>query len=234
MKVLFFKILAVCSKSVFCASSNLISIPIAAIYFYKPVYVAPNAPTTTCFTLMPHILAISLIFLNLSYFPLIHQYICKYGKIYDLNFLLGSINEKCIWSSSFSLGITVDCKIQQNFVPFVLNNYLAQGRTTVELLESHVFRIISSEYICIHCHASFYIPFGPRSYIHAQYVKQSLFLLYTFYIEVIHQSYLYETSHSSFSELVIEHYRLKLQCIILNNFSLATFVCWSCPYPLFI
>ena len=162
-KVFFFKIVAVCSKTVFCASSNLISIPIAAIYFYKPVYVAPNAPTTTCFTLMPHILAISLIFLNLSYFPLIHQYICKYGKIYDLNFLLGSINEKCIWSSSFSLGITVDCKFQQNFVPFVLNNYVAQGRTTVELLESHVFRIISSEYICIHCHASFYIPFGPRS-----------------------------------------------------------------------
>ena len=58
--------------------------------------------------------------------------------------------------------------------------------------------------------------------------------LYTFYIGVIHQSYLYEISHSTFSELVLEHYKLKPQCILLNYFSLATSKCWFFPCLLYV
>ena len=60
------------------------------------------------------------LFFNLSYFPFIHLFICRYGNIYG--FLFGFINNNNIWSSSFNIGIRLDCKIPQNLVPFVLNN----------------------------------------------------------------------------------------------------------------
>ena len=81
---------------------------------------------------------------------------------------------------------------------------------------------------------SFYIPFGPTSYIHSQYVVLSCFLLYAFYIRMIHHSYLYEISYSSFLELVLKRYKLKPQCILLNYFSLVTSMCCSCLSFLFI
>ena len=56
------------------------------------------------------------------YFPFVHQFISRYGNIYDLTFLLGFLSKNNIWLSSFNLGITLDCKIPQNLVPFVLNN----------------------------------------------------------------------------------------------------------------
>ena len=69
--MLFFSIQVPVSKSllsliklffvVFCGCSTLMSIPIAAIYFSKPVDIAPNAPKTTGITItsfMPYILVI--------------------------------------------------------------------------------------------------------------------------------------------------------------------------------
>ena len=149
---------------------------------------------------MAHILAISSLS-NLYFFPFVHPFIFRYGNIDDLNFLHGFINKNNIWLSSFNLGITLNCKIPQNLVPFVLNNPIW-------------FMLVS--------------------YIHSQYVILSCFLLYTLYTGVIHQSYLYEISHDLFSELVLEHYKLKPQCLLLNYFSLATSMCCSCPCLLFV
>ena len=105
---------------------------------------------------MAHILAISsLSTLYFLIFPISLFFTCKSPGMV--------INSNNIWSLNFNLGITMDCKILQNLVHFLLNNFI--------------------EYICIHCHASFYISFGPTSYICSQYVIQSRFLLYTFYIE---------------------------------------------------
>ena len=105
---------------------------------------------------MAHILAISsLSTLYFLIFPISLFFTCKSPGMV--------INSNNIWSLNFNLGITMDCKILQNLVHFLLNNFI--------------------EHICIHCHASFYISFGPTSYICSQYVIQSRFLLYTFYIE---------------------------------------------------
>ena len=123
--------------------------------------------------------------------------------------------------------------MSQNLVPFVLNNSIWLMLVAL-LCALKCFWIFSDEYTCMHCHASFYIPFGTTSYIHSQYEILARFLLYTFYIGVIYQSYLCQISFSSFPELVLEHYKLKPQCILLNYFSLATSVCCSCPCLLFV
>ena len=67
-------------QPVFCACFTLISIPIAAIYFSKPVNIIPNEPTTTGINItafMPHSLSISsLSTLYFSVFPASLSFTC--------------------------------------------------------------------------------------------------------------------------------------------------------------
>ena len=79
-----------------------------------------------------HFIIDHFIFLSLSYIPFVHSDISWYGNIYDLNLFLGFINNRNVWSSSFNLGITLDCKISQNLLSQQL--HLAYPSTTVVLL----------------------------------------------------------------------------------------------------
>ena len=55
---------------------------------------------------------------------------------------------------------------------------------------------------------------------------QPHFLHHPFYIRVIHQSYLYEISHSLFLKLVLDHWRKKTRDIHLDWFSSVTSMYW--------
>ena len=106
---------------------------------------APNVPTTTGITVaffMPCIyklIVMHFTFLDISFFPFVHPY------IYDLNLVLGFINNTSIWSSSF-------VKTESHFV-------LSNSICLMLLLLWCSFKTMFS-HTCIHCYALFIFLLG--------------------------------------------------------------------------